>query len=57
MSTNVNSRWEDEQVSAWGAMHMAAALADYIEKPLSALAGRFLSFLIQTGIDEAPLPF
>ena len=29
------------QVSTWGAMHMAAALAD-LQKPWSALAGPFL---------------
>ena len=43
-------------VSAQGAMYMAAALAG-CRKPWLALVWAFLSFLIQTGVDKAPLPF
>ena len=42
------------QVSAQGAMHMAAALAG-CKKPWSAPVWPFLS-LTQTGADKAPLP-
>ena len=40
-------------VSAWGAVHMAAALAGC----RLALAWPFFSFLTQMDVDKAPLPF
>ena len=50
-----------ERVSVQGAVHNALftwqlpCLA--VEKPWSALAGPFLSFLTQTGVNKALLPF
>ena len=40
------------RVSAQSAVQMAAALAA-VEKPWLTLAGPFMSFLIQTGVDKA----
>ena len=44
------------QVSAQGAVHMAAALAG-CRKLLVGTGWAFLSLLTQTGVDKAPLPF
>ena len=41
-----------ERVSAWGAVHMAAALAGCRK----ALVATGLAISTQTGIDKAPLP-
>ena len=43
------------RVSAWGAVHIAAALAG-CKKPWSALARPFLTLLAQTGLGTTPLP-
>ena len=39
-----------------GAVYMAAALVGSVEKPWLTLAGPFLSFLSQTGVENALLP-
>ena len=45
------------RVSAWDAMHMAAALAGCRKAMVGTGLGTSLSFLTQTGVDKAPLPF
>ena len=45
--------WGGGQVSAWGALHMAAALAGYRK----ALINTGWAFLTQTGVDRALLSF
>ena len=46
----------DGWVSALDAVHMAAALAGYIEQPWLVLAGPFLTLLTQMGSGTTPLP-